>query len=316
MLPLAGSWTLGALLRARRRRSTCSPRSRCATSRGSTAAGRSRAPRSTSRCARPASSLARGARARAAPGDVRRLAAARASRRRSSRSRARLERYPALRFKLDPTTDWTRRADRRAGRDRRGRLGRLQGPLQGHGRRQPARPRPLPARGRGASRTPGSRTPASTDETRPVLEPHRDRITWDAPIHSIADIEALPFPPRMVNVKPSRFGGLQRAARRLRLLRRARHRRLRRRPVRARPGPRPDPVPRLAVPPRHAERRRARRLQRRRPAAGPARQPARAAPERDRLSLGVAPGAVRPAPACPTAGPGAARTGAPPARSR
>ena len=28
-----------------------------------------------------------------------------------------------------------------------------------------------------------------------VLEPHRDRITWDAPIHSIADIEALPFPP-------------------------------------------------------------------------------------------------------------------------
>jgi len=42
-----------------------------------------------------------------------------------------------------------------------------------------------------------------------VLEPHRDRITWDAPIHSIADIEALPFAPRMVNVKPSRFGSLQ-----------------------------------------------------------------------------------------------------------
>ncbi len=42
-----------------------------------------------------------------------------------------------------------------------------------------------------------------------MLEPHRDRITWDAPIHSIADIEALPFPPRMVNIKPSRFGGLR-----------------------------------------------------------------------------------------------------------
>ena len=42
-----------------------------------------------------------------------------------------------------------------------------------------------------------------------MLEPHRDRITWDAPIHSVADIEALPFPPRMVNVKPSRFGSVR-----------------------------------------------------------------------------------------------------------
>jgi hypothetical protein len=45
-------------------------------------------------------------------------------------------------------------------------------------------------------------------EVNVLLEPHRERITWDAPIHSIADIEALPFPPRMVNVKPSRFGSL------------------------------------------------------------------------------------------------------------
>jgi L-alanine-DL-glutamate epimerase-like enolase superfamily enzyme len=43
-----------------------------------------------------------------------------------------------------------------------------------------------------------------------VLAPHRDRITWDAPIHAIADIEALPFAPKMVNIKPSRFGGLAR----------------------------------------------------------------------------------------------------------
>ena len=51
--------------------------------------------------------------------------------------------------------------------------------------------------------------PAINDETDPVLEPYRDRITWDAPIHSIEDIEALPFPPKMVNIKPSRFGGLR-----------------------------------------------------------------------------------------------------------
>jgi len=52
--------------------------------------------------------------------------------------------------------------------------------------------------------------PALTPETEAVLEPHRDRVTWDAIIHSVADIEALPWPPRMLNVKPSRFGTLER----------------------------------------------------------------------------------------------------------
>jgi L-alanine-DL-glutamate epimerase-like enolase superfamily enzyme len=47
-------------------------------------------------------------------------------------------------------------------------------------------------------------------ESAAILEPHHDRITWDAPIHSIADIEALPFAPKMVNIKPSRIGGLRR----------------------------------------------------------------------------------------------------------
>jgi len=48
------------------------------------------------------------------------------------------------------------------------------------------------------------------DETRPVLEPHRRRLTWDFPIHGVADIEALPFPPECLNSKPSRFGSVQR----------------------------------------------------------------------------------------------------------
>jgi hypothetical protein len=51
--------------------------------------------------------------------------------------------------------------------------------------------------------------PALTDQTRPVLEPHGERITWDAPIHSVADVEALSFPPRTLNSKPSRFGSLR-----------------------------------------------------------------------------------------------------------
>jgi L-alanine-DL-glutamate epimerase-like enolase superfamily enzyme len=40
-------------------------------------------------------------------------------------------------------------------------------------------------------------------------EGHWDRVTWDAPIHTVADIEALPHTPREVNVKPSRMGSLE-----------------------------------------------------------------------------------------------------------
>jgi L-alanine-DL-glutamate epimerase-like enolase superfamily enzyme len=53
--------------------------------------------------------------------------------------------------------------------------------------------------------------PAFTDETRPLLEAEGvvERLTWDAPIHSVADIEALEFAPRGMNIKPSRFGSLK-----------------------------------------------------------------------------------------------------------
>jgi hypothetical protein len=48
----------------------------------------------------------------------------------------------------------------------------------------------------------------SSPEAMAALADQHDRITWDAPIHGIADIEALPFAPRMVNIKPSRIGKL------------------------------------------------------------------------------------------------------------
>jgi L-alanine-DL-glutamate epimerase-like enolase superfamily enzyme len=50
--------------------------------------------------------------------------------------------------------------------------------------------------------------PALTGETEPALEPYHDRITWDAPIHTVADVRALSFEPRMLNVKPSRLGSV------------------------------------------------------------------------------------------------------------
>jgi L-alanine-DL-glutamate epimerase-like enolase superfamily enzyme len=42
-----------------------------------------------------------------------------------------------------------------------------------------------------------------------ALKPHRDRITWDAPIHSVDDILARKVLPKTVNLKPSRFGSLR-----------------------------------------------------------------------------------------------------------
>ncbi len=52
--------------------------------------------------------------------------------------------------------------------------------------------------------------PRFTDETRRALHPHMHRVTWDAPIHSVADIQALDTEPRVINIKPSRFGPLRR----------------------------------------------------------------------------------------------------------
>jgi len=52
--------------------------------------------------------------------------------------------------------------------------------------------------------------PAWTNETAEALEPYHDRISWDAPIHSVRDIEALAVSPRVINIKPSRFGTLMR----------------------------------------------------------------------------------------------------------
>ena len=44
---------------------------------------------------------------------------------------------------------------------------------------------------------------------RMALDGDRERVTWDAPIHNAADIAAQPWPPRTVNIKPSRFGTLR-----------------------------------------------------------------------------------------------------------
>ena len=52
--------------------------------------------------------------------------------------------------------------------------------------------------------------PALTPDTSRVLGAQRERITWDAGIHEWSDVEALPFAPRTLNCKPSRFGSVKR----------------------------------------------------------------------------------------------------------
>ena len=204
---LAGSWTLGSFFDhvggarpvpggARARDVAAVP-----------PLGRSRARRSTSRCARAASRW----RTRSGASCGRSRSSCRcgsAARRRWSPSRRRLERYPTLRFKLDPTGEWT--DELIAQLVDTGAVDSVD--LKAFYTDTVVDNPPEP----GLYRRVAEAFPDAwiedaglTDETRPVLEPHKDRLTWDAPIHSIADIEALPFPPRMVNVKPSRFGSVK-----------------------------------------------------------------------------------------------------------
>jgi hypothetical protein len=122
--------------------------------------------------------------------------------------RKRLDRYPGLRFKLDPTSDWSDELIAELVETGAVDSVDLKGFYVGTVVDQPPDP-DLYRRVAEAFPAAWIEDPGLNEATTPVLEPHKDRFTWDAPIHSIADIEALPYPPRMVNVKPSRFGSLQ-----------------------------------------------------------------------------------------------------------
>jgi len=122
--------------------------------------------------------------------------------------RRKLNPYPGLRFKLDPTNDWT--DELIAELVATGAVDSLD--LKGFYKGTPVDVETDPelyAKLIEAFPEAWLEDPDVNDETRPVLEPVRERLTWDAPIHSIEDIEALPWPPKMVNVKPSRVGGLR-----------------------------------------------------------------------------------------------------------
>jgi hypothetical protein len=123
---------------------------------------------------------------------------------------SRLARHPGLRFKLDVTNSWT--PELMAALAETGAVDSVDFKAHYHGTVVDTVPDAELYR-RVAEAFPDAwlEDPNVTDpETAAALAEHHDRITWDAPIHGIEDIESLPFPPRMVNLKPSRIGGLAR----------------------------------------------------------------------------------------------------------
>ncbi len=122
--------------------------------------------------------------------------------------RTRLERYPELHFKLDATSSWTDELVTELAAtgavDSVDLKGLYHGSIVDQGADAALYRRVVEG-------FPDAwiEDPALDERTDALLEPYRDRITWDANIHAVADIEALPFVPRMVNIKPSRLGSLE-----------------------------------------------------------------------------------------------------------
>jgi hypothetical protein len=122
--------------------------------------------------------------------------------------RRRLERHPDLRFKLDATPDWTPELIEDLAAtgaveiiDFKGHYGLERGELQ-----------PLLATyERVVAAFPDALLEDAHDlpEVAELLEPEAHRISYDAPIHSVQDIDTTPLTPRAVNVKPSRVGDLR-----------------------------------------------------------------------------------------------------------
>jgi L-alanine-DL-glutamate epimerase-like enolase superfamily enzyme len=120
--------------------------------------------------------------------------------------RKRLARYPELEFKLDPENDWDQKLIDEIAELAPVRVLDLKGMYKGTPVDVDTDPELYRAV---AEKFPDAyiEDPDLNDETREVLEPHADRITWDAPLHSLADVKEMAR--KAINSKPSRFGSLR-----------------------------------------------------------------------------------------------------------
>jgi L-alanine-DL-glutamate epimerase-like enolase superfamily enzyme len=119
----------------------------------------------------------------------------------------RLERYPGLEFKLDPENDWSRELIDEIAELATVQVMDLKGFYKGTVVEVETDPELYRAV---AEKFPEAylEDPDLNDDTRRVLEPHLDRVTYDAPLHSVADIVEY-APRKATNSKPSRWGSLE-----------------------------------------------------------------------------------------------------------
>lgn len=122
--------------------------------------------------------------------------------------RAKLDRYPDLRFKLDPSLDWDDALIAELVETGAVNTLDLKGQYKGTVVDIETDPE-LYRRLLVAFPDAWIEDPDLTPETREVLKDDWHRVTWDAPIHSVEDIAALEHKPAVINIKPSRMGGLK-----------------------------------------------------------------------------------------------------------
>ncbi|AZH26646.1 enolase-like domain-containing protein [Haloplanus aerogenes] len=126
----------------------------------------------------------------------------------TDRVEAILYRHPDLGLKLDPTSDWDDALVAALGETDAVRLLDLKGHYVGTTVDQPPDPA-LYERVIEGFPDAVIEDPALTDETRALIESVQERISWDAPITGVESVRDLPFEPRWLNIKPSRFGTVE-----------------------------------------------------------------------------------------------------------
>src|SRR5690348_6633812 len=116
-----------------------------------------------------------------------------------------LEASPALEFKLDAEKDWDRSLLRRLRELDRVRVVDLKAYY--HGTVVDLSPDPELYRAI-VQELPGVVIEDAwlEDGLRKALDGAEDRLSFDAPVHSLSDLDGLPLEPRWLNIKPSRFG--------------------------------------------------------------------------------------------------------------
>jgi hypothetical protein len=120
-----------------------------------------------------------------------------------------LDRQPGTEFKLDPTPDWPEELIEELAATGAVRTLDFKGHYEGTDVDTPVEPA-FYRRLLDAFPEAVIEDPRLTETTRTLFEGEEERVAWDAPIHGIDDIEALPFEPNWLNVKPSRFGSIER----------------------------------------------------------------------------------------------------------